>query len=349
MRIFHRLELQSGLKTVFFVVILLSSLLIFGISTSFTQELVQTDEKTFDFKSGSTLLLTLDVGNVEISTWDQDKIHIRLRKWVDAGSRDKAQELMEKLQVEFIQQRDVFEIRQLKQGSGNPFSRLLKITGLKKSASSRIDFILRVPNRLKLQIIKNEGIVIVDSLTGSINLKQKTGELQLNSIFADKIDLDLDEVETKIVNLKGNISTKTNVAVSSNKGNLIFQDCRIGKLVARLKNSDCFLIGNSISNCDFESKTGDIFFRPVDYNQSFFNISTKKGDVFFLISESPLCQVFLETGLGMIKSEHPWDIIKSGSGFSVNLEKTDSNTGKIVIITDFGDIFIKKNWESYRK
>ena len=51
----------------------------------------------------------------------------------------------------------------------------------------------------------------------------------------------------------------------------------------------------------------------------------------------------------MIESEHPWNIKKDGSGYEFHLEKTDPNNGKMEITTDFGDINIEKNWESYRQ
>ena len=278
----HRLELRSGLKRLFFLVFLFSSILIFRISASYTHELVKTEEKTFDLISGSSLEITVSVGNIEISTWNLDKIFVRFRKWTDAGSQHKAQKLMEKLQVEFIQQKDVFEIRQLKQGSGNPFSNLLKKAGLQKSSSSRIDFILRVPRRLKLKINLEAGKIIIDSLAGIFDLKQKKGELQLNSLMVDKIDLDLDDVHANIVNLKGEVSSKANVVVSIDKGNLIFQECLMGKMVVRLKDSNCFLAGNSITNCDIESKTGDVFFVRWIMKKVRIKSKVKKVTSFFL-------------------------------------------------------------------
>ena len=62
-----------------------------------------------------------------------------------------------------------------------------------------------------------------------------------------------------------------------------------------------------------------------------------------LISESPSCSITLETGLGMFKSSHSWNVKKRGSGYIYKFEKTNPANGKIELFTDFGDIYIEKD------
>jgi len=310
--------------------------------SGFAHELVRPEKKTFDLKSGSELRLILDFGDITISTWDKNQVYIEIKKWVEADNLKKAEKKIEELQVEFVHRNDFLEIRELKRTDKGYFSKILKKTGLKKSSSSRIDFLLKVPKHLDIFIDQNTGKIKIDTLHGNLNIEQKKGSLNLNYLSLDKVDLRLRKTQAKIQNLKGNTIPGANIAISAKEGNLIFQDNMIGKLVFDLDDSDCYLTRNRIVDCDIETKNGDVFLHPLDLNESNYKITSERGDMNLLITASPLCSIKLETGLGLMRSEHPWNIKKRGSGRYYEFKKSNPNRGKLEIITDLGDIYIEK-------
>ena len=134
------------------------------------------------------------------------------------------------------------------------------------------------------------------------------------------------------------------MTVSAKKGDFILRDSLVGKMIARMKETNSYLVGDEISDCDIETDTGDIFIRPLNFKDSKFKTFSEKGDVYLLVSERFPCSLKLETGLGVIKSTHPWEIKKRGSGYFYKIKKTGTNIGNMEIVTELGDIFVENSW-----
>ena len=111
-----------------------------------------------------------------------------------------------------------------------------------------------------------------------------------------------------------------------------------------MKETNSYLVGDEISDCDFETDSGDLFIRPLNFKDDKFKSFSETGDVYLVVSNQFPCSLKLETGLGVIKSAHPWEIKKRGSGHYYKFDKSNSNKGKMEIITDFGDIFVENEW-----
>lgn len=314
------------------------------ISTSLSAyELVKTEHRTFSIPLEATLRIIVDVGNVEISGWGKNTVRVQMRKWVNANTRKKAEKKMANLEVEFVQKENSLEIRELNRQENNFLANVLRKTGLKKDSSHRIDFVLTVPSRLSFEIEHGRGKIFLKGIHGNLSVKQREGKFRLSSAALDKVDLRFGRVRARISHLTGDRSPNANVAVSTQKGEFILLDSAIAKFVARNKESDNYLVANRISNCDIESEEGDIFLRPIEEERSHYKVFSVRGDVYLLIGGDPRCSVSLETGLGLIKSVHPWRIRKRGSGYYYF--SPDSSSGSMSIITDLGDIMVEAVWQ----
>ena len=69
-----------------------------GVVTAATLE--ETFDQTYAFSSGDLLELENTNGNVYIEVWDREEVHILATKKVKAGSSDKAEAIMQELEVE---------------------------------------------------------------------------------------------------------------------------------------------------------------------------------------------------------------------------------------------------------
>ena len=207
---YYNLELRRfGIASFLSLTLISFCLLLFLFSSSDAYELVKTEQKTFNLRSGSTLQMTVDIGNIKLIIWDEEKVFVQIRKWVDASSESQAEKKMQKLEVDFIEENNLLVISQLNRQDKSFFSNVLKKTGLKKKSSSRIDFVLKVPSRLTVIIDHTKGKIEIDSLLGTIEIKQDEGELFLNELSLDKLDLHLGSVQTKIQKLKGQNNSST--------------------------------------------------------------------------------------------------------------------------------------------
>lgn len=312
---------------------------------SSAHEQVLNEEKTFALAPGDGLKIDIELGDIKIVTWEQNKIHVRMRKWVSAGSEKQAEKKMQNLQIEFVNSDHWLEIRQLNREGKNFLSNILKKTGIKKNPSSRIDLSLQVPREVALAIILANGAISISSLHGSLDIVQKEGELNLNSLFVDKIDLRLGNVCSRMKNLQGDSGPNVNMGVSADKGVLIIEKSSFGKLVARLQEAEGYFIGNRVSGFNVQSKTGDVFVRPVDFKNCRFKIESERGDIHFFLPEVLPCSISMETGLGRIRTPYSWTIRKRGSTHYFRSKKKNPARGKIDMVSDFGDIQIEKIWQ----
>ncbi|HDL19388.1 MAG TPA: hypothetical protein ENH29_10060 [Bacteroidetes bacterium] len=335
---------NSNRGRIYALILIVFFLLLYTYASS-AHEQVSNKEKTFAFIPGDGLKIDIDLGDVKIVTWQQNKIHVRMRKWVSAGSEKQLVQKMQNLQVEFVSGNHRLEIRQLNRNAKNFLSSILKKTGLKRKPSSRIDLSLQVPRKVALVIILANGNISISALHGNLEIAQKEGELNLDSLYADKIDLRLGNVHSRIENLQGYSSSMVNMGISAGKGILIIEKSNIGKLVTRLKEAEGYFIGNRTSGFDVQSKTGDIFVRPVGFKNCQFRIESEHGDIHFFMPEALPCSISMETGLGRIRTPYSWVIRKRGSTHYFRLKKTNPAGGKIDIVTDFGDIQIEKIWQ----
>ncbi len=310
-------------------------------------ELVQTENKDFSLHSGASLSLIVISGNIEVHSWGKEEVHLSMRKWVVADSRQQAEAEMMDLKVEYSQKEDFLEIQQLNREENSYLANLLRKTGLKKEITARIDFALFVPTRIQLRINQYKGKTSVDSLTGNVSVNQKNGVLELNFLSADILDLMLGDVQANLHDLRGETGVAATMTATLNQGNFILQDSQLGKLMVRAEEADCYLVNNRITNSDLENKEGDIFLNPIALQDSRYQTKTEKGDIFLILSAEPACSLFLETNFGMIQTLYDWQIEKNASGCFFDHQSGNPHSGRMEVTTDFGDIYIQKNWQTF--
>ncbi len=308
-------------------------------------EVTETQTHHFDISPNSQLELKLGSGNLNISTWEKPGIQILVKKWAKASNREKAESKLKELKIEFTPGNNKLFVHQLGRGSNNPFSGLLRFTGIKKTASTKIDFELTVPKSLRLKIEKKDGSAIIDGVYGNITIELKKGILEITDISAENLEIKLDEVRAKISNLNGQNGVDPHMSLSIKQGEITLDNSKLIRLVVKSKDADIYLVGNVIRSGEIETKSGDFFFNPNFKLKAKIRVRSDSGDMYLLLPDFPESKIIAETALGVIRSAHQWGIKKSGGISILEYNGNKKNDEVCEFFSDIGDIFIQRKWQ----
>jgi hypothetical protein len=112
-------------------------------------------------------------GNVTVTDWDQNKVSVVYIVEVTATPESKAKKLMEEIQIEFKEEGGLISIKTKigKDGSLN-----LK-TDRGEKQSFKIDYFVKCPRNIPVELSNHFGDVSVSTLTGKVDLDVQFGSL----------------------------------------------------------------------------------------------------------------------------------------------------------------------------
>lgn len=325
--------------------ILLIALLLFPLAAvAQDYEVVDTETHEFEIVPGSLLQFKVGSGNLSIDVWEKPFVEIQMKKWAKGGDRQDAEAKLKELQVEFSLSKNKLDIHQLNRGSKSPFSGLLKIAGVNKESSTKVDFEVSLPESIQLKINKINGTVIIDGINGNINIEQKKGTLNITNVLSENLDLKLDDVNVKISHLNGPKGVDPHMKFSIKKGQFIIDNSKIIRLVAGSKDADLYLINNDIRSGEIELKHGDFFFNSDLDNHAKIRARSESGDMYLILPETPGSNFVVETALGRIDSIQPWQVKKSGGVTFLDYSGNQGSDNVCEFFSDIGDIHIQQRW-----
>ena len=171
--------------------LLLSVLLAASLSLG-AQALRQEDTKEFNATSSTELSIDNQFGNITVTDWDHNKITVTYIVEVTNSDEAKAKKLMEKIKIEFKEEGNKIIVKTNIGEHGN-----LNIhNGKGEKNSFRIDYFVKCPKNIKVQLDNQFGDMVIGSLTGPFKADLQFGNLKAVSLTgADtKIDMQFGEV-----------------------------------------------------------------------------------------------------------------------------------------------------------
>jgi hypothetical protein len=207
--------------------------------------------KSYDVSGNDRLSIDNSFGNVVVSTWDRSQITVDIEIVAKAGSDEKAQDIMNKIDVR--DSRDGHEIRfktkvdEVHNDRGNKG----RHDDENNSRSFYIDYIVHMPAANPLSIENSFGKTEVPAIKGLVSLTSKFGSLTTGKLDnVDQIDVEFGKAWIESIN-NGKISFKFN------------KESRIGKVEGNVKISSEFSqnvqfhVGDNIQELSvFESYSG---------------------------------------------------------------------------------------------
>lgn len=158
-----------------FVLAILTLLLATATSAA---ELKETIDKTFDVRPGASVILSNVNGGINITAWDQPRVHVVAYKSVEAD-RDEVKDALRELRVE-MQARDggvVVTTHYPKEGGASSFFDWIINGGDDVDAEVRYE--LTVPRSMSLDIENVNGSIRISNVTGKHDLDTTNGKIEV--------------------------------------------------------------------------------------------------------------------------------------------------------------------------
>lgn len=241
--------------------------------------------KEYDVNDESVLVISNKYGNVEMINWSKQKVSIDVRITVDHRDEEKAKELLEYLNVEFKEEGNKIYAETNIDNKFNKKGWFFNFGSDSKEFS--IDYTVKMPKSINLELINKYGDVFIDEITGYAKVLVKYGNLKANKILRDNTK-PLSQVE--LAYSEGSIEEVNWLKVKL-KYSPKFQIERSKAVIAETKYSEIKIEENSsivcessydqydigtISNLVCESKYTDINIKKLSKK---LNITNKYGDI----------------------------------------------------------------------
>lgn len=176
---------------------ILFSILVFAcVSISVQAQDDYSKEFNQEFKVNKDAMLRLDnkFGNITCETWNNNEIAIQVIVEVHNKSQRRAEELLDKINVEFS-------------GSNSMVSAITRI-GKMRSGNNHfsIDYYVKLPASIRLDVSNKYGNVFLPTMEGSTELTVKYGDLQVNKLMSDN-----NEITVKYGELNADMISKARI------------------------------------------------------------------------------------------------------------------------------------------
>lgn len=139
------------------------------------QEVTKEFHEEFTAGANSTLQISNRYGDVIIDSWDQDQVVIDVKVTVEMPNREKAEKLLEYINVEFSHDGDVISAKTV---IDDKFS----FSGWGGSRRFSIDYSVKMPVDIALTLSNRYGNSDLDELNGLANIDIKYGNLTVGKL-----------------------------------------------------------------------------------------------------------------------------------------------------------------------
>ncbi len=167
------------MKTMKFRFLIVFLLVFSSAAYIYAAEITKSLHKEFKVSENSVLVLKNKYGKVDVQNWENNQVVIDVKIRVEHPSKETAQKLLDYLNVEFSE-------------SGNELKAITVINerfskgnkwGNNKEFS--IDYTVKMPKNLDINLTNKYGDTFIDELTGHAIIDIKYGNMQANKILRD--------------------------------------------------------------------------------------------------------------------------------------------------------------------
>lgn len=150
--------------------------------TCVKREYSKTIDKQFPITVDGTVKISNRYGKVEIKTWENNEVKVEVVITVDAHSQDKADDVFDRVTVDFNSSRD-FVSATTEIASKSGWSSWWG--GSSSNDNYKINYEVYMPKTNKLDLFNKYGDSYVAALKGRVNLEIKYGNIQLEQVDND--------------------------------------------------------------------------------------------------------------------------------------------------------------------
>ncbi|MBN1407754.1 MAG: DUF4097 family beta strand repeat protein [Calditrichaceae bacterium] len=164
----------------------ISLLIVFAglINYTFAISLEETFTKKIPAENISSVHVHNQNGFIDVESWTENQIEITAYKKVRAGSREKAEKLMEYLEIEINQSGDNLKIVTIhpQKNKDNDGGFISWLFSLGDHGGASVDYVIKVPQKMDLDLNSTNGGLSVKNCEGLIDLKTTNGKIVAENI-----------------------------------------------------------------------------------------------------------------------------------------------------------------------
>ncbi|MCG3120811.1 MAG: hypothetical protein ALAOOOJD_03700 [bacterium] len=305
-------------------------------------ELIKTEERTFDFNAGGRIQVLGDAGFIRVEAWDKNEVYLRYTKRVWDSSRRDAEKRMEDLQIEISDQPGQLSIRQVPGFEEHNFRFFDLFDPDRWSHSShaaRIDFELKVPRQCQLLLESDEGDITVRQIEGEVSVDSDEGNIDLENLAGGEISAATDEGE---INCRHFQLTDHRLQLSGDEGTVHASDIVARSVWAETDEGDIVLLRINAGGGKLNSDEGDIDLEASRFDEGSWNISTDEGDVALMIPANADAEITLESDDGNIRSDFTLSRLSNDDNRERRSGRLGEGRARLEIYTDEGDIGLRR-------
>lgn len=251
-------------------------------------------EKVFKVGNDALIEVNSKFGNVEIVKGEGNSVNVVATIWAETSKESTSKELLDKMDVELLQAdntikiNSVFSDKQIKAG---------------KDAKFRIDFVIKAPENINVNVNSRFGSVYIDENSGIVNLNISYGNLKvgqlsrgkekpLNEINLSYSDASIDQAGWIKMNnafSKANVQEAKAIVLISKYSGLVLDEC--SSLVTSSK-YDTYSVGelnNFNGELSYSNLVIDELEKKLEYSGNYSSLNVKEvGQNFELIKVNNL-------------------------------------------------------------
>ncbi|MFO8234039.1 MAG: DUF4097 family beta strand repeat-containing protein [Bacteroidales bacterium] len=285
-----------------FALIIFTNAAIYAGTDEYSKEI----KKEYDVDEHTLIDIENKYGDVNIINWNKDKVSFEIQITVDHRNEEKARELLEYINVDLSQSDNTIKAVTEIDSKFNRSGGIFNFSSNNKEFS--IDYTVKMPKNLNINLANKYGNVHIDELTGRANIKVKYGNLKANKIIRDNTnpmshvslgysDGSIKEVEWLKFEIKYSEleMEKTKALIGISKYSKLYID-ENSSIVCESK-YDKYEVGQ-LSNFVCEAKYTDFKFDKLDEQ---LDLTTKYGDIQINTVDKNFKKINIDNGYGRIK------------------------------------------------
>lgn len=329
----------------FIPIFMLPFFLILSPSSYADREMKEAETQTFQMGPGGMLKITADEGSVRISSWDRSEVEIHMTKYARGKDKREAQRLLEEIEVAVEQSgnRLIIREREFEQNSYSILDLFDPDTWDRMSGHSTwIDFDIKVPRKIDLDIRTDEGDVTISDIEGEIEVETDESDVELYQISSNRVSVTSDEGDMFLENLRAlTSSSSSRLVIDTDESDMELVNVDMERVEIDTDEGDVMAERLRCKNLDFYSDEGSIEAGLDILPDGDYRCQTDEGRIVLLLPGDASFSITARSQEGEIRSDFPIRIKEHDDG-----ERVDDTVGDgdatIYLFVDEGMIRLRE-------
>jgi len=326
-------------------------------------------KKEYSVNANATLKVDNSYGNIDIITWDENRIEIEVTITTSSNSEDKAQSKLDAISVEFEGSANLVSAKtRFNNGKSNSWWNW----GKSNKVTMKINYVIKLPVTNNVNLENNYGSINLDKLEGHAKISCDYGQITTKELMADNNDINFDYTnnsyfeyiksgkinadysgftvaKTKQLDISANYSNSHVEIAEDVKYNCDYGNMKIDKANTIKGNGDYLttVIGDVYKNIDLNADYGSIKIKNLAASAGNVNIDSDYVGITIGYSSDYNFNFNLELQNASLRGEENLEINKSNiDGRSKNYSGYYGNSNSnntITIHSEYGNVSLSKN------